>query len=378
MCEKPYPSRSEKISTILSAIQQKLAGGNFPFSTALNEANAPALGILSARLDLQFSQSSDAIRLQQDLVSDFFRAFQSIYLVRGLFFSTNLSEPLLAEAAARSMAMTRIGDPSEPFLNVWGILAKYIAADLADKDDVLALIGRTISILAMDRGIHTIPKADRSELKSQTPIHVNLYYRTLLSDSDWGKLRSSLPSNSDQLADEAASTSFEEAFKDAYLHFSHYTRLEDLNLSSQEVALWQLWLRGAAIQLDNYEGSCISRRALPIFFSQLEKVGPDAVSWAMEVDIYGESRQACVGKCDLPTLPYLVLTNCFQRGCSNTHAHAKNLPVPFREGKGDVPRYELVLTGLESYRVIEEKHLLIIADMVKSALPPSRSVVITK
>lgn len=77
------------------------------------------------------------------------------------------------------------------------------------------------------------------------PIQLLDYYQELLSDEQYHDLKHSYPANHSDIA-LMFDVPFEEAFKDAYLHFSHYTPASDSG-PFQTKYLWALWLHGWAV-----------------------------------------------------------------------------------------------------------------------------------
>ena len=112
----------------------------------------------------------------------------------------------------------------------------------------------------MDRAIEGT--STKREFKYQTPVTIAEYYKALLTEA-WEVLRDSTPENRSSLIEEFREKRFEDAFADAYLHYSHYGKASD-ETPMQDHYGWALWLRWTAIlcQLNQTH----SDRGLPIFF----------------------------------------------------------------------------------------------------------------
>ena len=135
-----------------------------------------------------------------------------------------------------------------PYFNYWGLLRELVDRGLAEQNSI---IGHALSISAMDCAINRLADSEVSELKYQTPVTVADYYKALLTNDAWEIARKSTPANHARLSIDSATRTFEDAFKDAYFHFSHYGKATDASPMRDNYA-WALWLRGTAVacQLD--------------------------------------------------------------------------------------------------------------------------------
>jgi hypothetical protein len=87
-------------------------------------------------------------------------------------------------------------------MDIWGLLGDFVDRGLAAQDTIGQLIGRTLSISAMDFAIDAL--ADVCELKYQTPVTVAAYYKAFLTDEAWETLRHSTPANRARLSKNSA------------------------------------------------------------------------------------------------------------------------------------------------------------------------------
>jgi hypothetical protein len=194
-------------------------------------------------------------------------------------------EPLIAEAAAQIMNAI---NQNVPYTNVWDLLLGYVDNGLGGQGDIGELIGRTLSILAVDAVIKNIETP--CELKYQTPIPVNDYYKALLTTEAWKILQDSSPPNARKLAKKDAKKSFKQAFENAYFHFSHYARANDETPLNTNYG-WALWLRGTAVlcQLNQERVD----RVIPIFFPSSGNLSHTSVSYVLDQDKAGVTEDHC-------------------------------------------------------------------------------------
>ena len=92
--------------------------------------------------------------------------------------SGSSSEPLIAEASAQIMNHTLVNN--KPYMDVWNLLSKFVNHGLAAQGAIGELIGRALCISAMDRAINQLETV--CELKYQTPVKVEDYYKALLAE----------------------------------------------------------------------------------------------------------------------------------------------------------------------------------------------------
>jgi hypothetical protein len=168
------------------------------------------------------------------------------------------------------------------FMDVWQLLQQFVEQGLAPQGTIAGLIGRVLSILAMDSAIDAA--SNPCELKYQTPVTVAAYYKALLTDEAWETLRSSVPANRAKLSKASAEKTFEEAFADAYFHFSHYAKANDAT-PIRDTYAWANWLRGTAI-LFQYNQE-LTGRVHFIYFRDRGSIGPQSMSVDLNQDRTG-------------------------------------------------------------------------------------------
>ena len=235
------------IGDILCNVREKLCGCTWPPRAPLANLNALSIAVLSARLLLSLSHTSAALRYEEALIHNHLRMLDSVQ-ENGNIITGSSSEPLIAEASAQIMNFS-VEKPyqrgEEPYMDLWGLLGEFVNEDLAAEGTFGDLIGRSLSTSAMDCAIHRLSKDRVCELQYQTPVTVAEYYKALLTDEAWETLRQSIPANHAQLSTKSATTTFENAFQDAYFHFSHYGMANDCYPMRDKIS-WAIWLRGLA------------------------------------------------------------------------------------------------------------------------------------
>lgn len=353
-------------------VREKLCGRRWPpESRAVLDASS--IAVLSARLLLDLSPAAFKTRhLEEELVRTGLRMLYSVHQDRYVMVTGSSSEPLVAEASAQIMNY-RVGtNPNQQaYMDVWGLLGDYVDQGLLPQGTIGELIGRVLSILAMDNAIDAL--SEHCQLKYQTPVTVAAYYKALLTDAAWETLHRSTPANRTQLSSVSATKTFEDAFADAYLHFSHYAKANDANPMQDRFA-WALWLRGTAILCQlNQE---LSDRATPIFFSKLGNLSPRSMSMVLDqdktspsadpltIEIQSAERLSLHSQGNKP--PYIAAVHCYaltkDEGLRVTTPSAHNLRNP--ESDAEAPRYQIDFRGLAAYRNLTEPTKIDIRRMI--------------
>lgn len=352
------------VQQIMSVVQIKLASHDFPLPKS--QLDARSIAILSTRLLLDLSPTtSQARNLERELIRSHLRVVYSVHANREIVVSGSSPEPLIAEAAAQIMNW-RI-DNGAAYMNVWDLLLEYVNKGLWGQGDIGELIGRTLSILAMDAAINN--RKETTELKYQTPIPVNAYYAALLTPEAWNILRNACPANSRNV--EYPNKRFEDAFKNAYLHFSHYARANDGTPLNTKYG-WALWLRGTAVLCQlNQE---LTDRAIPIYFPDAGCISPVSMSYILDQDKAGttadpriipvQSAEDLDVFSESTSLPYIAGVHCYAR---EGNEGIKVPSPPHYEFKSDVrqaPRYQFDISGLDSYRFPNQATKAVIRSMI--------------
>jgi len=342
-------------------VRTKLSGRDGLNSPAILDTSS--IAILSARLFLDLSPAaSTAGKYEEELVRSHLRMLYSVHENQETIVTGSSPEPLIAEASAELMhSSIRINGQEKPFMDVWNLLVEFVKRGLLPQGTIGQLLGRIFSIFAMDRAIEgTLTKR---ELKYQTPVTVAEYYQALLTDEAWKILKDSTPTNCSSLTEESREKRFEDAFADAYFHFSHYGKAND-ETPLQDCYGWALWLRGTAIlcQLNQTR----TDRALPIFFSKpTGTLSAQSTSMALDQDKTGQKEDpetVAIQSAEIlglfkqgQNLPYIAAVHCYalteDEGINTSH-NTYALQSPTKDEAA--PRYQIDFRGLAAYRNITE------------------------
>jgi len=284
-------------------------------------------------------------------------------------------EPLIAEASAQIMHYIHAN--GQPYMHFWDLLWKYMDHGLASQGTTGELIGRGLSIYAMDHAIDALPPASVCELKLeyQTPVTVTDYYKALLTDEAWEELRQSIPANRTQLSDASANTTFEDAFKGGYFHFSHYGQANDIS-PMQNSHAWAYWLRGTAIACQlNQE---LTDRMTPIYFPERGNVSPQTIFVNLDQDKTSDSvspPSVAIQSAEhlsifsgASKLPYIAAVHCYaltkDEGIMVSKPSSQTEKLQARKNDLEAPRYQIDFRGLSAYTVITDADKSIIWRML--------------
>ncbi len=353
----------------MRTVREKLSGRTWP-PEASADLDASSIAILSARLLLDLSPATaNANRYEEELVRNHLRIIYSVHDDRRTIVTGSSPEPLIAEASAQIMHYTL--EDNTPYIDYWDLLKKFVDHGLAAQGAIGELIGRALSISAMDHAINRL--TDVCELRYQTPVRVTDYYKALLTNEAWETLRQSTPANRARLSNNSAIKTFEVAFQDAYFHFSHYGKANDSSPMCDTYA-WGLWLRGTAVTCQlNQE---LTDRMAPIYFSSLGNVSPRTISVNLDQDKTGQSvnpgNVAIQSAEDLSIfshgnkLPYIAAVHCYTLKENQGITVTKPSPYNLRNQINDeeAPRYQIDFRGLSAYGIITDAIRIAIRAMV--------------
>lgn len=180
----------------------------------------------------QISRFDRIARTDAKLVSAHLRVVYSIPKHREFMKTGYPSEPLLAEAAAQVM----VEQPKETHEAFLGCLE----SGLIGRGERAEAIVRYLSVLAFDKARNWNGNSGESHFSKHVPLLD--FVRALFGDSNCEHIKTCRAHN---IADGAAP--LEEAFKDAYVYFTHFARAEDSSIISDVCALVAL-SRGMAWQ----------------------------------------------------------------------------------------------------------------------------------
>ena len=344
--------------------REKLSGRAWP-PEAPADINASSIAVLSARLLFDLCPATaDARQYEEELVRNHLRILYSVDNDRQRFVTGSSPEPLVAEASAQIMHFCL--ESNKAYFDYWGLLEKFVDHGLLAQGAIGELIGRALSISAMDCAINRLVKV--CQLKYQTPVTVAAYYKALLTKDAWETLSQSIPANHARLSEGSATKTFEDAFKDAYFHFSHYGKANDSSPMGDRYA-WGLWLRGTAVACQlNQE---LTDRMAPIYFSKLGEVSPRTISVNLDQDKTGEkvnpTNVAIQSAENLSIfsngnkLPYIAAVHCY--ALTELDAITVTTPMPCAyddlqkktnaSSDEEAPRYQIDFCGLDAYNITD-------------------------
>jgi hypothetical protein len=196
------------------------------------------LAALDCRVLIRFDPiRANSRTTQAELVKTYMRNVFNIPENREFMWSGYSSEPILAEAAARLLndsqgIIQRAPDILESALNC-GLLARGERGEL---------VARTLFTVAHDRAIMQEYGVARSEPRFHRPLRLLAFLENLLAPDIWAIVREARPT----LAYTGDHT-FEKAFEDAWVNFTHFVQLGDHPSFNLHCAS-ELLKRGAAMQ----------------------------------------------------------------------------------------------------------------------------------
>jgi hypothetical protein len=357
-------------------VREKLCGLRWPLQSPA-ALNPSSIAILSSRLLLDLSPTaSDTQHYEEQLVRSHLRMIYSVHQNRHVMVTGSSSEPLLAEAAAQIMhSSIAINGIDIPYMDLWALLGEFVDRGLAAQGSIGELIGRALSISAMDNAIHAMKRT--CELVFQTLVTVSDYYKALLTNDAWAKLRRSVPANRARLSEDSATKTFEDAFANAFFHFSHYGKANDASPMRVKHA-WAHWLRGTAIICQpNQE---LSDRVTPIYFSRLGAIAPETMSANLDQDKTGQSinlNNVAVQSAETleifegrTKLPYIAAVHCYALTTNEGITVTDPNPYDLRNANDndkEAPRYRIDFRGLASYRNLDDPIKTVIRRMINSS-----------
>jgi hypothetical protein len=260
--------------SVIDFAEQKLAG----MWPSPNDHDAPlaSLAVLSCRLNLDIDPSLEAgRRIQAELVARRMATAYSIPSHGEYMHSGYPSEPLLAEAAARRMAKIRVHDHEE---NGRGDamarkLLPHLRSGLVDKGERRELVARLLLMLTQDKAVEA-QHARAKELSTahgkvlySSEVPVNDFMKTLLPYA-WEEIRQSTPDNCD-------GQTFENAFNDAVVRFTHFGRAGD-DYAVSSAAACAAFIRGMAFQRRSGQG--LIGIMVPVLLKRSAKLGEEVMS----------------------------------------------------------------------------------------------------
>jgi hypothetical protein len=332
------------------------------------------LAAMSIRLHLELEPQRDASReLANGLVASHMRMAYSIPKHREYMRSGTPSEPILAEAAARIMKRLGALKQENTRDEVLKSLITWTDNELLEKGELGELLARTIITFAHDLVIE-----EQSKPSFSAPIRLVDFIKALFKKEDAERILEAPPQNTTD------GKSLEEAFKNAYIRFTHFARTANHVDLDDKIAFagicramaWTFYRThpgidiGIPIFMGNPEDKVESAK-MTMLFIQIKNT-LDAKNPHIDVDTQAHSFFTSCPEGDVEDhRPYIVLVmNLGVAHPGKATSAPENLPSPSmvhvakpikRQSKrggapGAVhPRYRIDSHGCSVFRVISEK-----------------------
>jgi hypothetical protein len=235
-----------------------------------------SLAVLACRLLLEMEPSLEANRQTlAELVERRMAIAYSVPSHREYMRSGYPSEPLLAEAAARRMAKIRVRDHDETGRSdaIARKLLPHLRSGLVDKGERGELVARLLLMLTQDKAV----EAQHARAKELSTAHGKVLYSTEVPVNDfmktlfphhWNEIKQSKPDNCD-------GETFENAFQDAVVRFTHFGRAAD-DYATSSAAACAAFMRGMAFQCRS--GQYLIDIVIPILLWRSAKLGEKVMS----------------------------------------------------------------------------------------------------
>ncbi|KAI1792023.1 hypothetical protein LXA43DRAFT_1008973 [Ganoderma leucocontextum] len=270
----PAPSSNSECAALIALARSKLlcdssvlAGERKRYSRAAQTA------VLDVRIMLRFDPRRSAARLRErELVASHMRMVYSIPRDCEYLRSGYSSEPILAEAAAHQLHAWRVVENADVAV---AILERDFDDDLLDRGEIRETVGRLLLILARDRAVLTTLPDNEIRTVFSRAVPVNAFIKELFPPDIAQKVLASVPDNLPASNTPEARRTFEDAFKDAVLNFTHFTEWGDYSPPDGDAALG-CFLRSMAV-ICRTKGAIVDA-FLPVVIRQSERLSPEGMS----------------------------------------------------------------------------------------------------
>jgi hypothetical protein len=326
----------------------------FDIPNILTRSDYQHLALLGTRILLDFGAFREANDVQTTLVHSYMRVVYAVPQHREYGYTGYTSEPIIAEAAARAMAMIqeRAGEDG-----IARILRPYVTSGLVQKGERGELVARLLMILAIDKA-HALTGSKNYS----TAVPLGAFMKALLGRDAWeNNIRQSVPDNTAAFE----GNSFSAVFNDAKVRFTHFGRAGGHVSSAMAYAAF---LRGMAIQCQPNQQSI--DLVIPVFFGTTETKVKEQNITAILISIKNRSKPTSIALVAINAEnlyffpqtpvekphPYIALV--MELGISEamiktTHAS------PNLHHSEPRPRYSIYVHGCspQAYAVIENEHV---------------------
>jgi len=192
--------------------------------------------------------------METELVKSRMRPIQNIPATRDFQTSSYLSEPVLAEAAARLLNCL----PGHIQDNVANILAQALSGGLLARGERGEIVFRVLVTVAHDLAILAYYGDDPSGPRFHRPIPLATFLQNLVAPDIWEEIRFAAPFHAfpDYIT-------LEDAISNAWVNFSHFVHLGD-EASYNLLCASQMLKRGAAMDTCDHQYNIDG--ALPVLY----------------------------------------------------------------------------------------------------------------
>ncbi|THH03138.1 hypothetical protein EW145_g6499 [Phellinidium pouzarii] len=234
--------------SIVDLARSKLTGVTRPDSVF--SSGSVQLAVLSIRLLPDFDLTrADSRRTLMNLVQNHMAIAYSIPQHRETLRTGYPSEPILAEAAARQMRVLRFQLGRG---NAASHLQSYTESGLIEKGQRGELVARLIMTMAYDEAVDAFNEENGTLFPANSGVHplysqgvpLMYYIKALLGNEHAENIFNSRPNNVKD------GKPFREAYKDAWVRFTHFQRAGDSSVISSE-ACWAAAARAMAFQCNS-------------------------------------------------------------------------------------------------------------------------------
>ncbi|KAI1792031.1 hypothetical protein LXA43DRAFT_1181412 [Ganoderma leucocontextum] len=279
----PAPSsnladRAQQCADLVTLARSKLVCQSGLDEKVAEYPRAAQTAVLDVRIMLPFHpHSSAALLRQRELVASHMRIVYSIPRPCKTLRSGYSTEPILAEAAAHQLHAWRTHEStdSEPAAL---ILEHHLDDDLLDPDQIRQAVGRLLLVLARDRAVVTTFADDATNQPVfSRAVPVNAFIKELFPPNLAQRVLESVPDNLPADSEAPPSRTFEEAFEDAVLNFTHFGEWADSDESPpNECAAIGCFVRSmAAICRDKH---ALVDVFLPVLMKRSAPLRPEVMS----------------------------------------------------------------------------------------------------
>lgn len=280
-------SPGQRLRDFAQAKLLRMPGINYKNAKKIMQRPNAILAVLGSRLILEFEPSHQSTRQTvNELVASHMRLAYSVPAREGYMVTGYSSEPLLAEAAANTLFL--INQVHEGNMPLDKLLAEFVANHLLQKGTRSALAGSAILTKAYDKAREKefAEASPGTSLKLCPPVYGEAVLLVNFIKALFGpNTEIILKSRPDNVLD---GQTFEEAFKDARVRFTHWAKAGD-DTAISTAACFAAAVRGMAWQCREHQGivDCL----IPIIL--WDGLLGESIMSAILIQFKDRAREAC-------------------------------------------------------------------------------------